>query len=169
MLYKIHLVVWLGRLGCFFVVLFGVAAVAPAPRAALALPGAPLALWAAGALGRARTLRWVTAGGIPPPAGGGCALGHCAASGAQPSPTEKRLFRKKKRTNLESGAFFDLPCSRSLRYYKIASSLMPFCELTPYLTSKDTGRAAHFGRLSPYLDTIRGIYRRRHLGKRLFS
>ena len=58
----------------FFVVRFGVAAVAPAPRAALALPRPPLALWAAGGLGRARALRWGPPGvfrrlraAVPPP------------------------------------------------------------------------------------------------------
>lgn len=59
---------------------------------ALAQPRPPLALWAAGGLGRARALRWVTAGGVPPPAGGGCALGPCAF-GAQPSHGGARFAR----------------------------------------------------------------------------
>ena len=67
---------------------------APAPRAALALPRPPLALWAAGGLGRARALRWGPAGGVPPAAAGGCALGHSAANrGAQPSHGGARFAR----------------------------------------------------------------------------
>lgn len=86
MSYKIYLVVWLGRLGCASVWRSAAAGRARAARCARPAPPAPSAFGRLGGLGRARALRWGPAGGVPPPAGGGCALGHSAASGAQPSP-----------------------------------------------------------------------------------
>lgn len=60
------------------VVASAAAGVAGRARAApaLAQPRPPLALWAAGGLGRARALRWGPAGGVPPPAGGGVPSEH---------------------------------------------------------------------------------------------
>lgn len=53
---------------------------------------APRPSGAAGALGRARALRWGTAGGVPPPAGGGGAL-RPRAFGAQATHADARFAR----------------------------------------------------------------------------
>ena len=53
---------------------------------------APRPFGAAGAPGRARPLRWGTAGGVPPPAGGGGAL-RPRAFGAQAPPADARSAR----------------------------------------------------------------------------
>lgn len=91
--YKTQVVVWLGRLGCRSVgCLRCRRRRARAARCARPARRAPRPSGAAGALRRARALRWGTAGGVPPPAGGGGAL-RPRAFGAQATHADARFAR----------------------------------------------------------------------------
>lgn len=92
------------------------------PRAALALPRPPLALWAAGGLGRARALRWMPLGVFRRLRAAGARSGPAPLIAAR-CPRSETLAalagvvqKKGQRTNPESGAIIDLPCAGHFRY-----------------------------------------------------
>lgn len=123
------------------------------PRRARARPArrAPRPSGAAGALGRVRALRWVTAGGVPPPAGGGGAL-RPRAFGAQAPHADARFardrsVRKIKNARIRKHVHKIDPCHfrGHALCWKLQGSPFPLANRPCFMWVKDTGRAAQQG------------------------
>lgn len=112
---------------------------------------APRPSGAAGALGRARALRWGTAGGVPPPAGGGGAL-RPRAFGAQATHADARCardrsVRKIKNARIRKHVHKIDPCHfrGHALCWKLQGSPFPLANRPCFMWVKDTGRAAQQG------------------------